>query len=234
MKKKIFALTLVAVLVVSVLAACGTKKQEPAPTEQPSNPAMVGGYEITESPAAVLPDDLQAIFDEAAGQWNGGELKAIALLGTQVVSGTNYAFLAQSSLGGPKYHIAFVYKDLDGNVKLSKVADIDVAAAEFGGAMETGIPGGWQIADNTYAAPNRVDAEVLMEAQAELVGANYELIANLATQIVAGTNYRFLCKTTPVTQDPAATLTIVTIYKDLDGKVSITDVQDFNVAEYNQ
>ena len=49
----------------------------------------------------------------------------------------------------------------------------------------------------------------------------FEPIELLAIQVVAGINYRFLCKTNDGIKK------IVTIYKDLKGNCKITDVQEY-------
>ena len=48
----------------------------------------------------------------------------------------------------------------------------------------------------------------------------------LGTQVVAGTNHLFLCKTAPVVPGAAETYALVTVYEDLKGNASVTDVQN--------
>ena len=195
---------------------------------------IVGGYEITESPEAVLDDELKAVFEEAAAQWDGaGGMKPVALLGTQIVSGTNYAFLAQNICDGKvKYLVAIVYQDLKGGVELSKVTDIEVTAENFGAPTENGLAGGWQIAENNYAAPNRTDMEILADAEQGLTDTPSQLIAKLGQQVVSGMNYICLCKTAANEEEPYGKLMMVTVYQDLDGKSEITDSADFNIADF--
>ena len=54
-------------------------------------------------------------------------------------------------------------------------------------------------------------------------------IALLAEQVVAGTNYMFLCKTV---QNDVKEYKVAILYKDLEGKSEITKVTDFDVTEY--
>ena len=199
-----------------------------------SEAPVVSGFTVTNAIEAAFPDDVKKVFDEAAAQYNGGTLIPVALLATQVVSGTNYAFLVQDAIGEPQYQVMIAWQDPEGNVTLTSIQEIDLAADEFGGEMPQGVTGGWQIADQTYAAPNKTDMEVLSNATEG--SENYELVANLATQIVAGTNYKLLVKVHDVQQsgDPATKLFVKTIYQDLDGKCEVLDSVEFNVADYNK
>lgn len=54
--------------------------------------AALGGIKI--DPQVEIPDDAKAAWDEAFGAWVGTKLEPIALLGTQVVKGTNFIFAA--------------------------------------------------------------------------------------------------------------------------------------------
>ena len=69
------------------------------------------------------------------------------------------------------------------------------------------------------------DKALFQKATESLTGVSYTPVAYLGTQVVAGTNHLFLCKTAPITPDAEATYALVTVYEDLDGNVSIADVQ---------
>ena len=69
------------------------------------------------------------------------------------------------------------------------------------------------------------DRALFQKAAGSLTGVEYTPVAYLGTQVVAGTNHLFLCKTAPITPDAEATYALVTVYEDLDGNVSIADVQ---------
>ena len=58
-----------------------------------------------------------------------------------------------------------------------------------------------------------------------LLGAEYEAIELVATQVVAGTNYKFLAKGTKTTNPITTGTYYVTIYKDLEDNVSLLDIQ---------
>jgi hypothetical protein len=64
------------------------------------------------------------------------------------------------------------------------------------------------------------------KAITELVGAAYEPVALLGAQVVAGTNYQILCKTTAIYPNATPYYTVVTIFEDLEGNASIINIID--------
>ncbi len=101
-------------------------------------------------------DILQKAFKDSDQSFSG-----VALLGTQVVSGTNYAFLGQVSKNDvTTWAVAVVYQDLDGNVSLTSVTDIDLSKYTEGSSdinFEQ-LAGGWTVTDTQFEAKNYDDA----------------------------------------------------------------------------
>ena len=87
---------------------------------------------------------------------------------------------------------------------------------------ESMIDGGWENPESMDVTDEIRDK--VARATADMLGVDYEPIAVIGRQIVAGTNYKVLCKLTAVTPDAAATYAIVTIYEDLEGNVEMTEV----------
>lgn len=105
---------------------------------------------------------------------------------------------------------------------------VSVSAAPLGTRQSAPIMGGYEPAASpvvTLRARNALD-----KALEGMVGADYTPVALIDTQVVAGTNYRILCKISPVIPEPQATYSIVTVYEDLQGNAQITDIQDSNVT----
>lgn len=67
--------------------------------------------------------------------------------------------------------------------------------------------------------------EMFKKALVGLTGASYTPEELVATQVVAGTNYKFLCDGVKTTNPIVTGTYYVTIYKDLDGNVSVTDIE---------
>ena len=76
------------------------------------------------------------------------------------------------------------------------------------------------------------DADALNAALEELVGCVYKPIALLATQVVAGTNYCFLCETTVVAPDAQPSYALVYVFDGLSGEHEILRVQEIEFSAF--
>lgn len=138
---------LIRIAMVMVLALCVA-----AAAAEP----MDGGWEIASQEAAALPADAQAAFDKAMESLVGAEYTPVALLGTQLVAGTNYCILCRIApvVPNPVPHwaLVYIYADLQGGAEITNVADVD-------------IPGLWNAEDSASlsrtVAPNPVDFDLL-------------------------------------------------------------------------
>lgn len=86
--------------------------------------------------------------------------------------------------------------------------------------MTTEFPGGWSAFDYEITG---VAKEVLKEALEGFVGATYTPSA-FATQIVAGTNYCFLCTGQIVAPNAPRFPALVHVFKPLNGKAHISEI----------
>ena len=91
---------------------------------------LAGGWTPSDDPAVT--EDLRALFDRAAQGIDDVSYTPVAYLGSQIVAGTNHAFLAQAteSSSGEKvgYALVYLYEDLSGNVDILNIADLDIGA----------------------------------------------------------------------------------------------------------
>ena len=90
--------------------------------------------------------------------------------------------------------------------------------------------GGWTVnADDPTLIPEEA-LEAFNKATEELVGCDYEPIALLGSQVVAGTNYCLLCKCTVVTADAPVSYVLMYIYSGVDGTNEVLDIQDITLG----
>ncbi len=186
--------------------------------EEKKESAAVGGWE--EAQDGTITEDLQELFDKAMEGLVGVDYSPIELLEKQIVSGTNYRFLCESRVVYPgaavRKAVVTIYEDLEGNVSI-----LDIEAEE---ESEEAAVGGWEeVQDGTITEDLQ---ELFDKAMEDLVGVDYTPIELLKKQIVSGTNYRFLCESRVVAPGAQAKEVLVTIYKDLNGNVSVTDISD--------
>lgn len=103
---------------------------------------------------------------------------------------------------------------------------------------ETGVPvydsdleGGWRHREDMNLS--KEDIQLFDKALEGLVGVNYSPIAVLATQVVAGTNYAYLCEATPAVLNPEPFYAVVVIYEDLSGNTEISDIVELGMPSWN-
>ena len=100
------------------------------------------------------------------------------------------------------------------------------------------LAGGWMNEDMFYSMPSyELDPaafEPLTKASEMLMGVDYEPLALLGRQIVAGTNYAYLCKATVVAPGAESYLVVVFVYEALDGQVEVLNIVPIDVAAGNE
>ncbi|MBQ6431122.1 MAG: hypothetical protein IJJ99_04525 [Oscillospiraceae bacterium] len=95
--------------------------------------------------------------------------------------------------------------------------------------------GGWEVNGKDVEADMPEEArDAFDKAMAELDGADYAPLAYLGSQVVAGMNYAYLCRSTLVIAEPLSKLTLVTVYRDLEGNASILGISDIEIADYTE
>ncbi|MDO4940072.1 MAG: hypothetical protein Q4E33_00070 [Erysipelotrichaceae bacterium] len=218
--------TLISILVVFTLIGC-TKEEK-----QEEQEAVVGGYTLYEGEYnAELPDKAKEVFENVTKNLTGTTYDPIALLGTQVVSGTNYAFFVREKPVA-NFAIITVYADLQGNTEILKTFDIDLdAEASDKGNSDANLLGGWKVyeGDNKCDVPDEV-VDALTKATEGMTGASYTPIALLGTQVVSGINYSILCKETVIASEPMTNYSIVIVYKNTSGDCELSGV--YNLRNY--
>ena len=91
--------------------------------------------------------------------------------------------------------------------------------------------GAWDLVTGDTSMKANPEAQAALEkAIAELNGADYEPIALIGTQVVAGTNYCILCRVTPVVPDAEPTYALAYVYEGLDGACELINTTDLDVA----
>ena len=194
--KKLFALMLT-MLMVLALCACGQAK---TPAAEETAPAVVGGWTISED--AALTEEARAAFEKAMEGLTGVGYEPVALIGTQVVSGTNYCILCEARTivpdAAPFYALVYVYADLKGGAEL-----LNIAALNIGDIAETGEIKAADPASGNLLGGWKLDRESTVEVDGALL--------HLASQLVNGTNHCVLCQGGK----------LVFVYESLDGKTEL-------------
>ena len=219
-----------------------TAAQEPAgTTEQPAaseNANLLGGWEVYQTYEEHVTEEQKKIFEEAAAELTGVGYMPLRVLATQIVSGTNYAFLCQgiTVTAAPEinYYIIVVYVPFEGDNEIKAINKIDIGNIQLKEESSENMLGGWMImkADEKETLSDKKIQESFKKAAEKWVGLDLIPMQVLATQLVSGTNYKALCYGTTVTEKPASDLYIVDWYEDLQGNASISKVESLNLAYY--
>ena len=89
---------------------------------------MVGGWETVPAEAGTLPEEAKTALEKAVSVLDGAEYTPVALLGTQLVAGTNYCILCQITPvvpdPVPTWALVYVYADLEGNASIMNIYDL--------------------------------------------------------------------------------------------------------------
>ena len=195
---------------------------------------LAGGWQVAADFA--LSDEQKALFEKGLEKLLGADYVPIALLGTQVVAGMNYCFLAQTTPvvpdAKPVYTLVFLYQDLEGNVQLLNVVDLPIVLNEDGTLSAPGetLMGGWSYAESYEITDELLDC--FNKALEGTLGSNFTAIAQLGAQVVAGTNRCILAEVTPVVPDPVPHYALVYLYENLEGGAELLNIIDFDFGSF--
>ncbi len=231
---KLIALGLTGALAVVSFTACSKAKETTAETtsdtvvEKMSGNKRVGGWSVPQD-TKITEEELK-IFNKAIEGLTGVGYEPVAYLGSQVVAGTNHCFLCKSTVIYPgatnRYTLVYIYEKLDGTEEILKFEDVTLpGTADADGAP---IAGGWNYAEDPSVDDN-IKA-VVDKATEKLLGAEYEPVAYIGSQVVAGINHALLCRITAVTPDAESGYALVYIYEDLNGGVEVLEINEITLS----
>ena len=105
---------------VSDVAVSGLTEEAPAVQFDPAD--FAGGWSCEEACGGALGEDAQSAFDKAFEGFAGVGYQPLAVLGTQVVAGCNYAILAKATAVTAEpcsaLAVVYVYADLQGGAEI--------------------------------------------------------------------------------------------------------------------
>ena len=115
--------TLSSILAVVLVLMCGVS----ALAEE----SLDGGWTATED--AAVTEEASAALNKALETFVGSEIEPIALLGTQVVAGTNYCLLCRVTPVVPDavghYALVYVYAGVDGTAEVLDMVDVELGVS---------------------------------------------------------------------------------------------------------
>lgn len=218
-------LLIIVILMCLIMTGCTNKKEN----------TLTGGWEtVLSNRVNDLSEEDIYNFNNAIKDYSKEKLEVVALLGKQVVAGTNYMFLAKTDT---KYKIVIVYTDLEGISKVSKVSDFDYSKyvnKDLNSKNEM-LSGGWYTESSNieYKLEDEKIEKMYESATSELTGVEYKPLLVIGKQIVSGTNYAILCYGKPIVPNATTDIYLMTIYNDLNNNSEILGISHINLADYN-
>ncbi len=178
----------------------------------------------TDEGTAPDPSDPYSYLDTAMEGIVGANYTPILYLGSHQENGTIFSYFCRSQVVSPDAPAAWavvrVLDDGNGNVTLDSVEFPDYGGIAGGNALtegtgtQEGAVGAWELTSEMSLGP---DATEVFEA----ANTGYEAVGLLATQIVAGQNYCFLCN------DSNGGWAFVIVYFDLQGNSTMAGSASF-------
>lgn len=181
-----------------------------------------GGFDYSGAYGVGVPEEIKEAYEMAVAN-HDGELVPLTVVSQQVVAGMNYNILCKDENNMLK--TAQIYADLEGGAVLSGVYDVYMTMPKS--ESDEPVSGGW----GTPMFSDKLELEgeqkeIFEKALDGFVGSNIEPLAYLGNQVVAGMNYKYVCRVTPVTPNAGQKIQVVVIYVDLDGNATFTDFYD--------
>ena len=113
--KKMIALLLTLMMSLSLLVPVFAEETEPA----------AGGWTVNAEDPTLIPEEALEAFNKATEELVGCDYEPIALLGSQVVAGTNYCLLCKCTVVTPvSYVLMYIYSGVDGTNEVLDIQDI--------------------------------------------------------------------------------------------------------------
>ena len=222
---------------IECIGILGCEKQE-------DNKKLMGGWEnVLDNQDTHMSEDEINIFNKAKADYKDLELEAVAVIGKQVVAGTNYMYLAKGYKKGEEekttYKFVVVYKDLKNNASITKVTDFDYQnyVNENKEGNTENLAGGWY--SSSPGKPIMLAEKIQTafdKATETLTGMVYKPIAVIGKQIVSGTNYAILCYGEPSVypNDSKTNIYVITLYVDLNDNSEIISSSYVALGDYNK
>ena len=202
-----------------------------------ANAAPKNGWKTnTKTYSANITKDQRKAFRKATADKVGVSYKPIAVVGSQVVSGTNDAYLClgktMTKKAAADYYIVTIYTDLQNNPTLKHIEKINLSSVRTTGSDEQ-TPGGWTINQNLKKGKMpKAAKKAFSKATKGHVGYTAKPIAYLGMKAKNGKDYKYLCLGKTVTADPKTTLDVVTVHVTPKGSAKIKSIKEFNLAAY--
>ncbi len=176
---------------------------------------------------STFPEEIEKVFSAAKEEYQDGELIPIALLGEQIVAGTNYMFLCNNN---SEYKTVIVYKNVQKESNITSVNKFNPKKYinKDNSKDNKEVVGGWEtkVLENENNIPDNI-RESFQKAQEKITGVVYSPIVILAE---SNNKYAILCYGKVQDKDSTTGVYVITLdTKNNEFKtISQVDLADYN------
>lgn len=256
---KIVSLACTASMALALAACAGNKPAEPAGTDQPvESVSVVDG--TTEQPGADESAKIVIELGDAEGiealakQAQNFEIEegTVAEINGLFSSGVSTPAIQEEKEDGSLIGLTmFIDGDFDAPEDKTEISvkgrftkgayymefhvnpeDIIVLEGQMPEEEPEMIAGGWTRAEDDAITGEAED--MFTKAVSDLVGAEYEPLKYMGSQIVNGTNHCFFAEITPVVPNPESHFAFVYIHEGLDGTAELINVHDLDIVNIDE
>jgi len=206
----------------------------------PAFAAQPGVWKVNTKAGSYLTSGEKALFKKAIKTLTGASYTPVFRLAKQTVSGTNYAFLCTSSTATASpvnaWKVVLVNKSPKGKCKALKIRNFTITKLKTRSSAyrQPSGDGVWTYNSKAVSSKGVPSAanKAFKKAAKDYAGVSLTPLALLGTQVVSGTNYKFLCRGVATTANSTVCLYDVNVYKNTKGVCKITDCNVINLPAY--
>ena len=191
---------------------------------------MTGGWAALSGDTSLSANKkAKAAFEKATETLTGMEYEPVAVLGTQVVAGTNYCIVCRGRAtvpdAVPAVELVYIYEDLQGK------AEVTGSKTLIGSEV---LDGGWAANTGDFDLEKNADVkQAFVKATEAFTGSELEPVAYLGSQVVAGTNHLILCRSTATVPGAEPEFSLAVVYADLNGGAEMGSIEEVVFGEYD-
>ena len=104
-------------------------------------------------------------------------------------------------------------------------------AGDGGSSAGMALLGGWSLATDLNVSLTDEEKARFDKALEGFTGAGYEPVAVLASQLVNGKNYAYLCEQIPLTSKSIPHWVVAVVYENLQGEASLTNIAEIDLTD---
>ena len=241
MRKAMLAIVVAVVLSLgAALPALAAPSSLETANAAPSVQAQVsGGWTVNAKTGTYVTKAQKKLFKQATKGLVGVTYTPVFVMSKQVVAGTNYAYFCKAETATAKKNVSWkvviVNKPVTGKPSVLAVNNFNYKKIKTlkNAPKASNADGAWANITKTYKSKvlPKEARKAFSKATKKYVGLELTPLVMVSSQVVAGTNYRYLCSGV-VPGSKGLNYYAVDVYYNLKGKAKITSCDPIKMSAY--